>query len=236
MWRSHAPDRPCLSPNRSAAGNGNGLTLNRMHRAAVQLCRSLAMTGWDFFAALLGCAALIPAASARNLRLHADTLPSSVLPAFALHPAGAGRARARAPHHRGAGVGAPGGVPDAQPGRHHAGAGAEGYPPVPGAATIAEFLDETQRRRAAGAPAAAGRHRPAGRGAPARRLVQREILRRGQRPAGAGALLQAAHAHRAGRRPARHRRDPCGADQCPLSYRLYRMAGAHPRLAGRRPA
>ena len=58
---------------------------------------------------------------------------------------------------------------------------AEGYPPVPGAAIIAEFLDETS-----GAELDERRLMPtetgaAGRGAPARRLVQRQVLRRGQR-------------------------------------------------------
>ena len=30
---------PCLSPNQSVRGNGNGMTFNRMHRAAVRMCR-----------------------------------------------------------------------------------------------------------------------------------------------------------------------------------------------------
>ncbi len=38
------------------------------------------------------------------------------------------------------------------------------------------------------------------------------------------------------RRLARHRGDPCGAPQHPLSSRLYRLAGAHARLARRRAA
>ena len=112
---------------------------------------------------------------------------------------------------------------------------AEGYPPVPGAAVIAEFLDETsgaelhEHRLMPTEPAGGSRCAgwPPG--------STRSSSPRSAGPLVTGALLQAAHAHRAGRRSARHRRDPCGADQCPLSFCLYRMAGAHPRLAGRRP-
>ena len=112
---------------------------------------------------------------------------------------------------------------------------AEGYPPVPGAATIAEFLDETS-----GAELHERRLMPVeiGQRVEVRRLAawfNEKFFAEVSGPLVHGALLQAADAHRAGRRSARHRRDPCGADQCPLSYRLYRMAGAHPRLAGRRP-
>src|SRR5678816_2746081 len=90
-----------------------------------------AITGWDFFRALLGCAADSPRVGPLFFKapipwINADTVPSSVLPAFAIHPVGARRARAGAPCHRGAGVGAAGGIPDAQPGRDHAGAGGGG--------------------------------------------------------------------------------------------------------------
>ena len=69
----------------------------------------------------------------------------------------------------------------------------EGYPPVPGAAIIAEYLDETrgpELRRARLLPRELGR---ASRSA-ACRLVQREVLRRGLRPAVHGAPLQAPYA------------------------------------------
>src|SRR5690349_23537587 len=48
-----------------------------------------AMTGWDFFRALLGCAADSRRVGLLSqgpvLRLNADTVSSSVLPAFAIH-------------------------------------------------------------------------------------------------------------------------------------------------------
>ena len=61
----------------------------------------------------------------------------------------------------------------------------EGYPPVPGAAIIAEYLDETRGAELHERRLMPRRPRPARRGAPAGGLVQRQVLRRGQRPAGA---------------------------------------------------
>src|SRR5690606_26715374 len=66
---------------------------------------------------------LIPAASAPTSWRYADTFSSSVLPSLAFHAAGARRASARASHDRGAGLGAPRGISDSQPGGDHAGAG-----------------------------------------------------------------------------------------------------------------
>ena len=87
----------------------------------------------------------------------------------------------------------------------------EGAPPVPGAGDHRRI--PRRDRAAATARAARGccRAKPADarRGAPADELVQRQVLRRGERPAGHGARLQALHTGRAGRRPARYR-DACG--------------------------
>ena len=110
----------------------------------------------------------------------------------------------------------------------------EGQPAVPGATDHRRISRRDPRRRFRRAPPAAGRPRRARRGAAARRLVPRQVLRRGLRPPGHGTHLQAHHAHRAGRRPAGHRRDPCGAPQHPLSSGLYRLAGAPAELACRR--
>ena len=74
------------------------------------------------------------------------------------------------------------------------------------------------------------------RSAPAAVVVQRQILRRSQRPAGDGAHLQAVHdAEQGGGAPST---DVLRAahGQCPLSSGLYRLAGADARFAGRRPA
>ncbi len=57
------------------------------------------------------------------LKPHADAVPSSVLPALAFRAPGARRVRPHRARGRGARVGAPPGVPRAQPRLHHAGPG-----------------------------------------------------------------------------------------------------------------
>src|SRR5665213_2499726 len=96
-----------------------------------------------------------------------------------------------------------------------------------------------RRDDAAGArrgPPAAGFDRGTGRSAPAGELVQRQIPYRSQRPAGQRTRVQAVYDGSPGRRPARYRRDARRPPQYPLSSGLYRLAGAHARLARRRPA
>ena len=107
----------------------------------------------------------------------------------------------------------------------------EGRPAVPGAMIIAEYLDETR-----GTEAGERRLLPAD---PAARVEVRRLASwfhdrffdEVSRLPRHRAHLQADDAHRAGRRPARHQRDPCGAPQHPLSSRLYRLARAAPHLA-----
>ena len=134
------------------------MTFNRMHRAAVQ-CADTAMTGWDFFrrpVSLRGSdsrrVGTQPQGSMLTL-FHHPFCPHSRFVRLAL-----GRARARAPRlieervwerrQEFLTLNPAGTTPVLVD---------EGYPPVPGAAIIAEFLDETQRRRAA---ASAGCCRP----------------------------------------------------------------------------
>ena len=112
----------------------------------------------------------------------------------------------------------------------------EGYPPVPGAAIIAEYLDETR-----GETLDERRLMPLelGRRIEVRRLASwfnDKFFAEVSGPLVNERFYKRHMRHRAGRRPARHRCDPCGPRQCPLSSRLYRMAGAHPRLARRRQA
>ena len=95
---------------------------------------------------------------------------------------------------RGARLGAPRGVPGLNPAGTTPVLVEEGRPPVPGAAIIAEYLDETR-----GAELGEQRLLPRELGArvEVRRLielVQRQVLRRGQRPARHRAVVQAPHA------------------------------------------
>ena len=112
----------------------------------------------------------------------------------------------------------------------------EGQPAIPGAAIIAEYIEETLPARPQRGTGCCRRGRRPGRGAPAGELVQRQVLRRGQRPAGERARVQAAYDAGSRRRVAGYRGDARRARQYPLSSGLYRLAGAHARLACRRPA
>ena len=89
---------------------------------------------------------------------------------------------------------------------------AEGFPPVPGAATIAEFLDETT-----GAELAERRLMPTetGRRVEVRRLAawfNEKFFTEVSGPLVLERFYKRLHAHRAGWRVARYRRDPCGAE------------------------
>ena len=110
----------------------------------------------------------------------------------------------------------------------------EGEPPVPGAAIIAEYLDETR-----GAELAERRLMPPEPGArvEVRRLTHwfnDKFFAEVTGPLVMERIYKRYMPAATGRRSARHRRDPCRADQYPLPSGLYRLAGAHPRLARRR--
>ncbi len=115
---------------------------------------------------------------------------------------------------------------------------ADGYPPQFPAPPSSPSLST---RPMPAEPATSGCCRetpgPARRGAPAGELVQRQILCRGQRPAGHRAVVQAAYDARAGRRAARHR-DAMRAARRNIRYHLAYIGWLvrHARLAGRRPA
>ena len=150
MWRSHAPESTVLVAQPLRGGNGNGVTFNRMHRVAVQNVPMTAMTGWDFFRR--------PVSLRGSDSRRVGTQPQGSMLTLFHHPF--------CPHSRFIRLAL------AEHGLEHRTIEervwerreeflmlnpaattpvlvAEGYPPVPGAATIAEFLDETQRRRAA---------------------------------------------------------------------------------------
>ena len=170
-------------------------------------------------------------------RLHADTVPSSVLPAFALRAARARRAWARAAlveervwerREEFLMLNPAGTTPVLVE---------EGHPPVPGAAIIAEYLDETRGAELARAPAAAA-PRPAAR-VEVRRLPPGSTT--SSSPRSAGPLVTERIYKRymrieQGGGPPDTEAIRAARDQHPLSSRLYRLAGAHARLAGRRPA
>src|SRR4030095_14421312 len=115
---------------------------------------------------------------------------------------------------------------------------AEGFPPIPGAGIIAEYLDETHGLEAGDrrvVSASVGGGGGGSRAAPADGLVQRKVLRGSLEPAGDRAHLQALHERGEWRRGSLDRRDPRGQGQCALSSGLYRLAGADAKLPRRRP-
>ncbi len=113
----------------------------------------------------------------------------------------------------------------------------EGAPPVPGAAIIAEYLDEAIGTTFADVRLLPAKTAEPRRSAPPDELVQRQVLRGSERPAGHGARLQALHAGRQWRRPARHR-DACGRAKANIKYHLAYIGWLvrAARLARRRPA
>ena len=133
---------------------------------------------------------------------------------------------------RGAGLGAARGVPGAQPGRRPPGAGRGRRAAGSGRRDHRRIpRRDARRRRARLLPAA-----PAAR-VEVRRLASwfnDKFFAEVSGPLVMERFYKRHMTRRAGRRPARHRRDPCGAQQYPLSSRLYRLAGAHARLARRR--
>ena len=105
-----------------------------------------------------------------------------------------------------------------------------------GRAIIAEYLDETLGGSSATGACCRARSGAAGRGAPADELVQRQILRGGERPAGDRAVLQAHMPVEQGGGPPDTDVIRAARHQYPLSSGLYRLAGADARLARRRAA
>src|ERR1700686_2968925 len=162
---------------------------------------------------------------------YADTVSSSVLSALAFCPARPRRARANAAPRRRADLGTAPGFPGAQSGRHHAGAGGRGRAAGSGRRRHRRISRRDARRQACGTWALAARDRRPCRSPPPDPLVQRQVLRGGLRRAGDGAHLQALHPGGARRRAARYRHAACCARQYSLPSGLYRLAGAHPRLA-----
>src|SRR5262249_30395010 len=121
--------------------------------------------------------------------IYADTVPPSVLSAFALRAAGPGRIRYRRAAGRGAGVGAPPRVPRHQSGLQYPGAGGGG---PPGRAGRRHHCRISRRDPRWEAWRCAAHGRPAGaahRGPQAAELVQRQVLRRGVRPPHHGAPI-----------------------------------------------
>src|ERR1700724_2194483 len=165
---------------------------------------------------------------------YADTVSPSILSALAFCPARPRRAWANPAARRGADLGAAPGLPGAQSRRHHAGAGGGGRAAGSGRCRHRRISRRDPRRQARGTWAVAARGRPPRRSPPPDPLVQRQVLRGSLRRAGDGAHLQALHPRRKGRRPARYRHVACREGQYPLPSGLYRLAGAHPRLAHRR--
>src|SRR5580700_11526729 len=165
---------------------------------------------------------------------HVDAVLPSILSALAFRPARLGGARANATPRRGADLGAAPGFLGAQSRRHHAGAGGRGRAAGSGRRRHRRISRRDARRQACGTWALAARNRRPRRSPPPDPLVQRQVLRGSLRRAGDGAHLQTLHSGGPGRRPARYRHAACRARQYSLPSGLYRLAGAHPRLARRR--
>src|SRR5262249_19022706 len=154
-------------------------------------------------------------------------------PALAFRTPGAWRIRHRRAGGGGARVGAPPGVPHSQSRLHDAGGGGGRPSRDSGGRRHRRIPRRDQGGRTRRTALAAARTQLAGGSAQAHGLFKQKILGRGRRPAPPGPPIKAPNADGGGRRIAGHRSDPRGPPQHALSFGLYRLAGAHARLARR---
>src|SRR5215471_9251993 len=123
-------------------------------------------------------------AASWSARLHVDPVPARALPAFALRAPCARGARARSAAGRGARMGTTPGLPRAQPCGHDAGADRRRWLGGAGGGDHRRIPRRDPRRQPRRPSPVAARHFRPRRGAAASQLVQRQVLRRGQRAAG----------------------------------------------------